>query len=411
MTRNGKLSIIYGLSAALAAVICIVEGVGFTYDSQSYVDAWDYLNFYWRTPTYPLLVGLMKIIFGKGFLWGVIAVQNLVFLLSLRYLYDLLLWTGSSERTAFWLTLLYGVHPGILCWNNYIMTEYLAVSLTIFIVWEVKAILEGSSWKSVLLLTVFLSLLVFLRPAQIYFLPVLLLVFFAMSLAKKSRKQGIKGLSGVLLTSLLALFYCGIFQAHYGVFAPSGVGIENQYYIGRQHGLITPGTIRNRDMAEFLAQYASNPENYPKGYFYKEMGDVRDRFGIIAIRDEVRLSRAETPEGWILAAWERLKASASERLLNHGWLDGIREVVGIRISAAYLFLILFGGFIVVRICRKRQVPWFTLTVLALVIANCAVTVLGAQNDWARLDFPSTPLLFILIGLAGTMMVRPKSVSS
>ena len=145
MTRNGKLSIIYGLSAALAAVICIVEGVGFTYDSQSYVDAWDYLNFYWRTPTYPLLVGLMKIIFGKGFLWGVIAVQNLVFLLSLRYLYDLLLWTGSSERTAFWLTLLYGVHPGILCWNNYIMTEYLAVSLTIFSVWEVKAILEAFS--------------------------------------------------------------------------------------------------------------------------------------------------------------------------------------------------------------------------------------------------------------------------
>ena len=97
--------------------------------------------------------------------------------------------------------------------------------------------------------------------------------------------------------------------------------------------------------------------------------------------------------------------------MNHGWLDGVREVVGIRISAAYLFLILFGVFIVGRMCRKRRVPWFALTVLALIIANCAVTVLGAQNDWARLDFPSTPLLFILIGLACTMMVRPKSVSS
>jgi hypothetical protein len=150
---NKRLYIIYILSAVIAIAIAASEGICIVWDSTSYIDAWNSLYFYVRTPVYPLLIGLMKIILGNGFLWGVVVVQNMLFLLSLPYLYDLLEWVTSSDRIAFWLTLLYGIHPGILCWNNYIMTEYLAIILIIFIAWEIKAILCGGSWKSALLFT------------------------------------------------------------------------------------------------------------------------------------------------------------------------------------------------------------------------------------------------------------------
>ena len=82
MKKNKDLAIIYAYAIASSSILILGWGVQETFDSSSYISAWDSFNNgkidMLRTPVYPVFLGVMKIIFGEHFFVWVLFVCNIL---------------------------------------------------------------------------------------------------------------------------------------------------------------------------------------------------------------------------------------------------------------------------------------------------------------------------------------------
>jgi len=411
----------------LAAIVCVVAlmlfmGPWFTPDSPSYVSAWeDSLQKghpdIWRTPVYPIFLGLLQAIFGAPYLKIAIIVQNLVFLVSLYFLYDVLRKVSSNGWIPFCLTLFYALYPGVVNCNNVIMTESLAMSLMIFLIHSLFSIMTQGSWRwrSVAVFGLSLFLLVFLRPAQIYILPALLVALGAVSLTRKYRKN-LKGwLPVVGAVGVLFFFYVMHFHASFGIYSSSGISTVNQFFIARDWGLITEDNVHNpevgrcfvvdkwerpapegrgfRETKRFYADEGKKQEMFERGgLLYKEAYDAIDAVGLAAVQDEVHHSIQDNPRGWAKSVWGRFRLSLIEPLFYPTF-----NVLRFEVWFLYLLMLLIAALICVDIVRARRLPWFMLTLYLMAAGNIVLVIVGAQNDWGRLCLPSVSQVLIMLG--------------
>ena len=121
-----------------------------------------------RTPGYPLIIDLCQMVLGEKYNYGVFLIQCIVSFISLIYLYRCIImilyskdWKdieedGPRKDLARVLCLLYGVNPVLVRWDVYILTESLAVSFTIFFIYQcLKIVLAGGvKWGILAAITV-----------------------------------------------------------------------------------------------------------------------------------------------------------------------------------------------------------------------------------------------------------------
>ena len=155
MKIDKRLGGIVMYAMVLNLIVFAIWGIGMQNDSNSYIIAWDeslsngHLDIH-RTVVYPLLIGFCKALFGHHFLLGVVIIQCLIHLISIVCLYELLLWQTSSKSLSFWLLILYVSFPAVLMWNTTVMTESLAISFGVFILWYLKRVITNCSWFDVI---------------------------------------------------------------------------------------------------------------------------------------------------------------------------------------------------------------------------------------------------------------------
>lgn len=182
MKLNKDLKIIYSLAITFSVLIIVGWGIKEPYDSPSYINAWDIISNgqidITRTPTYPIIIGICKIMFGLySYKYGIIAFQHLLFLISIYFFYELLIRLFDNSKTNFWITLVYGIYPGIINWSNYILTESLAVSGIVFVLFYSIELYYKINIKNILFYMFWLLFLIFLRPSFMYLLPVFLIAW------------------------------------------------------------------------------------------------------------------------------------------------------------------------------------------------------------------------------------------
>ncbi len=407
------LRIIYSL--AFISVVCwiVYMGVHVTLDTQTYIDAVkkslsNGMIDQWRLPVYPLLLGSVKLIFGDGFLWAVIILQNLVFLLTIRYFYKLLLWITGSNRLTFWLTLYYAFSPGIVCYNNYVVTESLAISFSVFLAWGLKTMLSENAWRGVVIVTVFIGLTVFMRPAQIYLLPVFLAIFGGMAFVQRYRRAALYGLGGVLFVTISFLAYMGVFKSNYGIYSPSAIGTVNQFYIGRYYDLIRKDDLQHHEIGAYLSDSQDDKNN--SVLFIEAYSAIRN-VGLKEAHDEIIYAMRRDPGGWVKAAWDRFCRSGYDRLFAIGPSKYYLIPFSVKMSSVYCFVAAFLLSLCYWVAKNKKIPWFIATLSLLVLANLKVSILGAQSEWWRLAFPSVPFLILMAGQAVSFVTRINKVNN
>lgn len=68
-----------------------------------------------------------------------------------------------------------------------------------------------------------------------------------------------------------------------------------------------------------------------------------------------------------------------------------------------LLLAITAGIVVAYICKRKRLPWTTVLLLLFAAGNIAVTVMGAPDDYGRLQLPSFPAELLLLGLTIRMI--------
>lgn len=400
---------IYFFAAIHCLVLIIICGVEWYDDTPSYLDAWESISNsnidIWRTPTYPIIIGILKYIFGyQHYLLCITIIQHLTFLISIYYFHEVIVKLTRAHTIAIYLTAFYAIYPSFATWNCYILTESFTIYGMIFLLYcAFNAYMENSSTYIVgfAFWTIFL---IFLRPSQVYILPVFLVGWLLLYVNNKKRtKVIIEGIISVCLSSFLLLYYCQCFKYQYGIFAPSGIGVVNKYYMARMDAILKPEYTNNESLKIYFTKLLrKNGQSFSNGTchdLYVETFGIIHMYGLKEISELVSEADKNDYTIYLKRFLQRLYKASNDRLFVSylpKWKI-ITDFFCVSMKIIYLLLIVYSAFIVFRINKTTQIPWFSITLFMLGFCHLFLIIATCQNSWDRLILPAAPVYIIMIG--------------
>lgn len=402
--------VIVAISAVIAVTMAIRYGIPFNPDSSTYVDAVNSLKKgtpdIWRTPVYPAIIWFCRLIADNSFEVIVVALHIIVFLATIPLFFTIARRLGAGKVLANSISAVYAAIFVLSGFNQFVLTESLSASLTLLLLFcSIRFYDSPSLWK-VVIMTVLLALLVFLRPAQIYLLP----VFFIFALFLIMRRQHcIEAFSlscGVFVVSALLGVYAFSFREHHGIFSLSCVNTYNDFYVLRQNGLFDDSSSSD---SAFAAAIKSNSEKnvniVDDVVCWDEITDYVDKFGIKRVNEAIAKTIDTNRSEWYRIILKRIVNSPTDYRFPQYWVPQISyRINGISIPFVFIYLELLI-FIVVVVCdiRKKRKSLFNILLLLAIVGNFAVCLVGAKDDLDRLIFPSLPIIMFITSIILTRL--------
>lgn len=345
-----------------------------------------------RPPVYPVILHTLKAIFGfEGSMIAVTILQTIVFVISVAYVNkSIRLVASQSPRLCFWVTILYvllQIEPWhCLWWVVRVQSDAFSIYCSAFLAYcLIRAAQSGASARYAIWSSVWLLLLVFLRPVLVCYVPVA--SFFWILLYLESRRAVLKkcltGLGGVIVVVALLGAYCYELNRRYHIHSVSFVGSVNNYAMLRYGGIITPDDTDNPVFKEFLEQQiAIKEDSLTYAEQWEEMNQIFSLPHTFHPIVEQAVSHA-------------IKSNPKE--VARTIYQRYNEVNDKYVSFINMLLFVVGGVIVAFYCKYRKispVPW---TLFLFVVSLWASMFIGAMHEWQRLSAPITPMLALVVG--------------
>ena len=401
---------IYILATINCILLLIFCGRQWDYDTNSYISAWNNISSLridiWRTPVYPLFIGITQKCFGSYYLMAGTIIQHLVFLISILYFYKSALLIIDSRRIAVYTTAVYALYPCYATWNCFNLTEPFAIYSMVFTLYCAITAYRNNSTFHIVAFGFWILFQIFLRPAQIYILPVFLLGWIMLLI--KERKVStipIGGITSIIFASCLMLIYMFEFKRTYGVFSPCGVGIVNKYYIARRDGTLTYNNIRDIKFRKYIAERDK--------LFQKSKGTNIDLF--IEAQDavytfganKISLYDKTTFSSRTKSIIQRFHNASQDKLLDTfiKKFSIITDIIGFRINLIYYLLIIYPIALAYSWKKRNTDICFSSILYLLGASHLFIIIVACQNVWGRLILPVTPIYLLMIGqLINTLML-------
>ncbi len=398
---NKALFVIFLVSIINAIIWIVWKGPCLFEDSNSYIIAWDSIQNgkldIFRTPVYPFLIGINKFLFGNEFLITTICCQHLFFLVSVYCFYEISITLFNQRRISYVLTFIYGVFPYLVSWNNSILTESLAISGSVIFLFLAIRLYKKFSLSNLLGFVLSFILLLLLRPAFIYFLPVFIVALSYLFFIKKT-KTAIWGLFGTLLVFLGLVAYMLEYKREYGIFSSSNVRIINQYHIARENGWLTPDCFENEELRNMYAEYYQRNGSQPQVFsvIWDEADEICRNAPLPSIQKAVNKASKQSGALFFDSLYLRTKNAMKEPILVSS-TSRIGGILGFTIGTIMVFLFCFCCFLVYWVYNSRKIPWITSILFMIGVSSLFVIIVGAQGDWGRLVVPTMPIYLLMVG--------------
>lgn len=385
-----KLKYIYLLSIVFCLFLTYLYRVDISFDTPSYINAWSTLQEcqidIWRTPVYPVFLGIMNIIFGDYYLYYVVVLQHIVFLISIRYFYHLVQYTISTNTLSFFITFFYALYPCVATYNCCIATETFAVTGGVFLFYSIFNLYKTRQLRFGLYCFFWLLFLVFLRPAVVYLLPVTIVLWCLVAL--KSRKDYYKpvvyGITGSVIVSVLLVFYMGMFKVNYGVFTPSGIGLMNKYAIAKAAGAIDFKITKDNNLQ-----------------FYQEVEKGINAMGMESFSELVNQSINRNKIRYAKRLLQNVLNASEDDLFKPSYSNGIIGVVsnimGVKIKIIYLLFFIYAVVLLHWWNRHNDIAFFSSLLFMVGVSNYIIVIIASPGEYGRLLLPSIPAYLIMFG--------------
>lgn len=412
-----NIAIIVGIIIAIIRLSLI--GVITSHDTGSYSYAWDSLSLggivgIFRTPIYPAILKVAYWLFGiENGMFFVVLLQNILFVLSISFFYTLAHHFVKSEKIVLVLSVIYAISPIYGVWHNVIYTESFALSgMTFFVYFTVKYYEERKTADAIILFFITFFLL-FLRPINVYLLPILAVCILIGYYRKKNIKFLLVGLGCVAILSSTLFIYMFGYKQKYGIFAPSDVSLINKFVILRQHNLIGLQDAEDTELRATMKRVISETDFESQKFWEKNIVTLFEtkKPNLKAISRMIDNAIASNSAQWNKLIIERFKESAVDNLLNKEidpW--GLSNKIYIPLFIIYLIIGVFGAFWTYWTCTNHSIPTGSTLILMLTVSNIIVAVYGGYQDWGRLVAPSVPLFLLSAGIVWEIVQDPQNVT-
>lgn len=372
-----------------------------------------YLDGTWsgyRTPGYPLFLGLFHWIGNDAvekFL--IITVQKTVHIIACFYLFRLMTLLRFTGKTCFLVTVFLLLVPGVLMsdWDGYMLTESLTCSMFVFFVWTTVRFIFAPSVRPVMWSALWLLLLVFIRPANLYLFPMTALFYISFAVVnRKYRRSSLTGLAmvGVCMGITYGFVRYTDMQTGNGPF--SYISTINNIWFIEEAGINDPKYI---DDPERRGAYADFIKDCPDANGWTHCTALKYKDPHLAdTRKFVRKAIVSEPEKVLKYLGRRVKPFMTYYFVLAYWPSAIRPVLPYIIprtwiGVAVIFMIIPYG--VLQILRGRKKGGYAgrrearegiiyLWTGALSAGLYFVVFVGAMMDWGRLIYPVMPFVVV-----------------
>ena len=342
---------------------------------------------YLRTPIYPLICHAFLLIFNNYVLEALSGLNLICFLISIVYFYRTIALYTRRRTIKCITTVLYAWSIPMAEMNLYIMTESLSISGMVLLLYELSLIYMGRANKCTIVLTATTLLyLIMLRPFNVCFIPVVLLVlFFAKKLGKLKHLQttllAFSGITAVLLC------YCIWFKITFGIFGFSFVSKYNIFHL----------TFRNHPEDLYNCQIftsANIGENKYRLWIWFDSVYSNNQLNKVIndnINEYISIKMDYLKDCILLIYPDRVTTSC------HTYASPIQCV---SFNIIYLLLFMLTIFTIYRWHNNKYFQFDAIATNILICVSCIFTaIFGSYNsDAARLAMPMFPSLCLLVGL-------------
>ncbi len=348
-------------------------------DTASYFHSWEILKSGYfdcfRTPLYPIFIGLIHDLFPSAALTLILIIQNTLYILSAsslaiigRKALRLPRWIAIAASVPYCTAYVYNLYP------DFILTDSLAASLFIFYVRATLSFISSPRPIRTGILGGASFALVMLRPSFL-FIPIAALCI-APFLRSTSRNASRGLLAGAIFCLAATGAYACIYHAYAGKWGVSSVADVNILM------------MHSRYKSDF------DPEAYPLHYALSHHPEMRlevwDAVSIIAahqpwkIYTEVEEIQNERPEFTFLATRSSIYRNLRYNIAH----------TPVPLFAVPIFLLLYTPLVLRRLYKHNPIAISGMWLWLLMCGQFAIIILNAPNEYQRLLMPVFPLIFI-----------------
>lgn len=431
--------------AMLSWQIAVCGGVAHLGDTTTYYQAWERLSTFhpdfMRPPVYPLIIGVLKTIFGQEISKVVLALlQWAIWIAGCRWTWLTMRYFNMGRKLANCVILLLMAFPGTWIFNNSVMTEGIMVGLMPLSAWLFIQYLRNKKEAFLIRAAILLFVFIFTKPQMMFLIPIWAFVWIYATRANK-RHLTITAAATLLAIASLGIYKWSLYHC-YRQNNMSTVTPMNNYYGLRMAGLVKVEEIQNPVSRETLRPYieADPGQDRPEYYLYwRETwslgSNALDSICVHAFRSHpaeatafilhripqslrhnifftpCKERQAYTP---IDSAYHAVcstvpKPDSKDIIIGADLLaignsypfSTIYPLFGIMdfpFLAAWVIIVSFTLWYIVVWARRKRLPVAASYISAILLGGYLTVFIGAPNDWGRLVTPFSMLLFAAGGI-------------
>lgn len=355
-----------------------------------------------RTPVYPLIIALLKAIFGPAYAYKILLlVQFIVFLISGILLRKIAVKFTGSIKAAFWISSIFLLFPGHIVTSVNIMTESFSVSGVIILIWSlVRSHPKYPTWTDAILSGLVLAFLIYLRPIFLYLLPVTFVYYLLLLIRFKKDYQFSFSVGCAMLAVIVAsLFvYQHAMTKKYGIHAITIVNIVNNFSTAKEGIGMHPDLASTEELHALLEEVEAQ----------HNMGACDDAVALMpyyisnpVIFEEYtnRLLRYSPKDVLKHVVFRRTPAVVNSKLFISytRFPFNLIEIFNPTMHVYFAIIIWFLVFFIIYVRRSGNLPPISSLLLMMTLGITFTSIIGAMGDWPRLNMPGIPAFLLIAG--------------
>lgn len=381
----------------------VIFGIGMFYFSKMnmqilYPDSGSYINFDFhrflsfklndRTPIYPIFIEAFEKIFKTDFLSFICIFQYLLWGISIIYLYKIIYNLTSNTNFSIVFSVLYALSPTIISWCNVILTESIAISLTMIVIYYIVSYIKTNNLKNGYIVIGLSFFLTFHRPTSlIYLFGFLSFLILKVILSKKKLLSDIKCLIYSIVCLVFVVIYAVLFHNSFKIYSLSYAMVRQDLIVSIREGYYASSSDKNwvKDIDESLVE---NPINNNIDNIWVTVNKIIDKYDFGIISKNVKECRKNNIKKYIKYIKNLYIEYGKEKFEGYGY----------RFVNPNEWKIQKGLYNSFSILTFLHVYIIMLIQLVLVIKNWIVY---KKTNWINLGLFAFPFVIILSSFIGT----------
>lgn len=379
-----------------------------TFDSKSYIN-FDFesffdLTFSGRTPIYSMIISFCTFLFGKERILFICLLQYAIWYISIIYLYKTLQLLLKNNKIITIIVILYALCPAVITWNNLILTESLALSGTIFFIYNIIKYIKSNNTKNGILAIIISLILTFHRPTSIIYM-VFLLIFWITRFIfdRKNIKKDIKCFFISIVSLVVVVIYAIIFHKTFGIYSISDAVVRQDLFV-----IMNEGFYKTYEDPQFKQYVEDGIKKHPED-FWLAVWDVMPHYSLNEVKQITNKCKIQNLKGYIKYLIRITEEQASikysgyslgtvnKKFINYtNAIDSTFNIINFAIC--YIILLIEFVIILVEWIKSKNVPWIHCGLFGFPLVIIGSSFIGTNAEFMRTSLCVLPFMYISISL-------------